>query len=119
MRASRSSARSRKAEEYRHLYSTARWRRTRADQLAREPLCRMCAAQSRTTAATVCDHVDPNSKLTEAGFFAGPFASLCDAEPWRCHSRAKQREERRGYSPEVGADGFPTDPRHRANRPTR
>ncbi len=33
-----------------------------------------------------------------------------------CHSRHKQREERRGYSSSVGPDGWPIDPRHPANR---
>ncbi len=33
-----------------------------------------------------------------------------------CHARHKQSEERRGYSKAVGADGWPTDERHPANR---
>ena len=82
------------AKPWRRLYGTARWQRLRAEQLAREPLCRMCAEAGRVTAATVCDHVDPH-RGDEAKFWAGPFQSLCDAAPWRCHSRAKQREERR------------------------
>jgi hypothetical protein len=76
----------------------------------------MCLEGGRVTPATVCDHVDPDTKRTEERFFAGPFQSLCDAEPWRCHSRRKQREERKGYSRAVGVDGFPLDPRHPALR---
>lgn len=91
----RSSDRRRRAAlPYRKLYGTARWQRTAAHQLSIEPLCATCLAVGRITPATVCDHVDPDSKLTTEGFFAGPFQSLCDQEPWRCHSRAKQLEER-------------------------
>jgi len=81
---------------YRKLYSTSRWQRTAKAQLDAEPLCAACLAAGRITPATVCDHVDPDSKLTEDTFFAGPFQSLCDQAPWRCHSRAKQIEERGG-----------------------
>ena len=79
---------------YRKLYGTARWRQTALQQLIAEPLCAMCLAADRITPATGCDDIDPASKLTKEGFFAGPFQSLCDAAPWRCHSGAKQMEER-------------------------
>ena len=79
---------------WRHLYGTARWQRAAKAQLDAEPLCATCLAAGRITPATVCDHIDPGSKLTEEGFFAGPFQSLCDLAPWRCHSRVKQLEER-------------------------
>lgn len=75
------------------LYRTARWRRLRAEQLAAEPLCRLCAEEGRTTRATVCDHVEPHRGDVDA-FWRGPFQSLCDEAPQRCHSRVKQREER-------------------------
>lgn len=35
-----------------------------------------------------------------------------------CHDGAKQQEERVGFSTAVGLDGWPTDPRHPANRNT-
>jgi 5-methylcytosine-specific restriction protein A len=111
--------RSLEAQAYRRLYNTARWKGkhgVRAQQLAAHPLCEMCLKAGRLTPATVCDHVDPKSKATEEGFFAGPFASLCDAEPWRCHSSLKQIIEERGFSSEVGPDGLPTDPNHPFNR---
>jgi 5-methylcytosine-specific restriction enzyme A len=72
--------------------------------------------EGRVTAATVCDHVDPKSKLSEATFFKGPFQSLCDSDPWRCHSRKKQQQEKGRYHADVGADGMPTDPDHPFNR---
>jgi hypothetical protein len=86
--------RRRDRQPYRRLYGTARWQRTAKQQLIDEPLCESCLRQGRITPATVCDHIDPDSKLTVEGFFAGPFQSLCDQEPWRCHSRVKQTEER-------------------------
>jgi len=115
--------RSPEAQEYRRLYKDKRWcgpNGVRARQLAAHPLCAMCEAAGRVTPATVCDHLDPESKRTEEGFFAGPFQSLCDAAPWRCHSRVKQSDERRAAQGKLplspcGEDGWPTDPRHHWN----
>lgn len=103
--------RSEEAERYRKLYWTPRWRGkrgVRAAQLAKEPLCANCLKHGRVTPATVCDHVDPKSKIDPETFYAGPFQSLCDAEPWRCHSMVKQREEL-GVAPKpvIGLDGWP------------
>jgi 5-methylcytosine-specific restriction protein A len=75
----------------------------------------MCLKQGRITAATVCDHIDPKSKETEQGFYAGPFQSLCASH----HDSSKQAEERRGYSGEADEDGWPIDPRHPANASAR
>ncbi len=99
-------------------YTTTRWRKIRAAQLAQEPLCAMCAKHGRVTPATVCDHVEPHRGDPDR-FWNGPFQSLCDGPPWRCHSSTKQSIERRGYSTEIGPDGYPTDPRHPANRGAR
>lgn len=107
--------RSAEADEYRKLYKTARWRSRRMHQLADEPLCRTCAAAGRVTSATIADHVDPH-RGDLVKFFEGELQSLCDQEPWRCHSKVKQRAERLGFSPAVGADGFPIDPKHRSNQ---
>lgn len=107
--------RSDQAKVYRAWYNTTRWRRIRARQLQAEPLCRMCKAAGRITAATVCDHIDPKAKATQQGFYTGPFQSLCDEAPWRCHSSTKQMEETKGYSDAMGPDGNPLDPRHPFN----
>ena len=74
---------------YRALYRTARWKRTRAEQLARQPLCETCLSMGRITAATVCNHVDKDSKATIEGFYAGPFTSECTP----CHNGVVQRDE--------------------------
>lgn len=115
----KSGARSAQAEQYRRLYWTPRWRGkhgVRAKQLAKQPLCENCLRYGRITPATVCDHVDPASKLNAETFFAGPFQSLCDAEPWRCHSSAKQSEERLGHVKGSTEDGRPIDANHPWNR---
>ena len=103
--------RSAEAERYRPWYKTGAWLRIRAHQLAAEPLCQMCQVQDRTTAATVCDHIEPH-KGDRHKFFTGPFQSLCKP----CHDGAKQSEERTGFNSAVGSDGWPVDPRHPANR---
>lgn len=94
------------------LYNTTRWQALRDQQLQRHPLCAMCAEQGRVVAAAVVDHVRPHKKDLNLFFDAGNLQSLCKAH----HDATKQREERLGYSIEVGADGWPTDPRHPANR---
>jgi 5-methylcytosine-specific restriction enzyme A len=71
----------------------------------------MCFKAGRNVPATVCDHIEPHCG-DEEKFWSGPFQSLYDHEPWRCHSSKKQQIERIGYSTEVGADGLPTDPHH-------
>lgn len=97
------------------MYTSPRWRRIRAEQLRREPLCAICAKHGRVTPATVCDHVERHNEDPDR-FWNGPFQSLCDAPPWRCHSSTKQQVENRGYSSEVDADGVPVDPNHPFNR---
>lgn len=110
-RQSKWDARSPEAEQYRKLYKTARWRKVRLAQLARQPLCENCLKHGRVTAATVCDHCDPSTKLNPVTFFTGPFQSLCDAAPWRCHSSDKQREEAGSLpKPVIGTDGWPQTP---------
>lgn len=93
------------------MYDTARWRRRRERQLAEEPLCRMCMQLGRVTEATVADHVVPHRGDSDR-FYHGALQSLCDSH----HSSAKQREEARGYSDALDEDGWPSDPRHPANR---
>jgi 5-methylcytosine-specific restriction enzyme A len=103
--------RSPEAQLYRKLYKTARWQRLRERQLAEHPLCERCLKRRRVTAATVVHHVEAHRGDTFK-FFGGPFESSC-AE---CHDRDAQSEERIGYSREIGADGWPVDPRHPQHR---
>ena len=62
------------------FYSHSIWPKIRKFQLAKEPLCRLCADQGRMTVATVCDHIDPDWEGWN-GFIKGPFQSLCR----QCH----------------------------------
>lgn len=82
----------RRDRETDRLYSTRQWQKLRAEHLRLEPLCRMCQAEGRVTAATVCDHVEPH-RGDVALFWAGPFQSLCKPH----HDSQKQREERSSF----------------------
>ncbi len=99
-------------DEYRRLYKTAQWQRLRADQLALEPLCRMCSDVGLLTTATICDHITPHKGNVEK-FWNGPFQSLCK----HCHDSRKQRMEhgKGGYALDIGIDGYPIDPNHPSN----
>lgn len=112
--------RSEQAKTYRRLYSTARWRRTRDNQLRDHPLCHRCQARGFIVAASVCNHSDPKTKLNPATFYDGPFDSVCAP----CHDQVVQSEERTGkpqpkrvgFSGAVDENGWPRDGRHPANR---
>jgi 5-methylcytosine-specific restriction enzyme A len=97
--------------QHTHLYNNRRWRRRREYQLSTEPLCRYCLEAGRVTAATVADHIEPH-RGNPVEFWTGELQSLCQP----CHDSIKQREEIQGYRDTVGLDGWPTDPRHPANR---
>jgi len=84
----------------------SRWHRRR------NPLCAECLRQGRTTAATCVDHVKPHRGDVQLLLDRSNLQSLCDA----CHSAKKQQRERLGFNTDVGADGWPTDPMHPANR---
>jgi 5-methylcytosine-specific restriction protein A len=71
--------------------STARWRRVRARQLARQPLCEGCRAQGRTEAATQVDHIQGVWEAPERVFDETNLQSLCSG----CHS-CKSAAERQG-----------------------
>nr|WP_244485255.1 HNH endonuclease signature motif containing protein [Pseudolabrys sp. Root1462] len=73
----------------------------------------MCEGQGLTVAATVVDHIIPH-KGDQKLFWdiEGNWQPLCKFH----HDSAKQAEEGRGYSGEVGLDGWPLDQKHPANR---
>jgi 5-methylcytosine-specific restriction protein A len=89
------------------LYSKERWRKIARAQLAREPTCRLCAADGRVTAACIVDHVVP-WKGDVMSFWRSPLQSLCVS----CHNGRKQFTERRGYDNTINENGEPCDPRH-------
>lgn len=119
--------RSDEAKAYRKLYNTRRWRRRRKSHIDREPLCRMCLARGvinngsrridgspqpdKRRRFLVADHIKEhkgNLKL----FWEGELQTLCPDH----HDSVKQAEERRGFTTEVGLDGWPVDPNHPASR---
>lgn len=104
--------RSPEALAYRHLYKSAAWRKGRLIFLRQHPLCQRCMAKGIVTAATVVNHVVPHKGNLQRFFDQGNWEAICAPH----HDRDAQSEERRGYSTEVGLDGFPTDPKHPANR---
>jgi 5-methylcytosine-specific restriction enzyme A len=78
----------RAARPWRRWYGLARWKRKRAEQLNREPLCAYCEREGFTTPATVADHVQPHHG-DETSFWAGDLQSLCKT----CHDGVKAIEE--------------------------
>jgi len=72
----------------------------------------MCLARGITTPATVADHIASHGGDWNA-FCLGALQSLCKP----CHDRGKRLLDLDGCSHEIGDDGWPTDPRHRANAP--
>ncbi len=104
-------AKASKYAEYSKLYGKQRWRNKAKRQMQLEPLCAMCLQQGLVIAAEVADHIIPH-KGDEQQFWNGKLQSLC----WRCHSGSKAFEEAHGYSKAIGADGWPLDNRHPANR---
>lgn len=103
--------RSPEAEAYRRLYNSVRWRRRSRQQLSSELLCERCHARGRIAVATVAHHRVPH-KGDEALFWYGALESLCK----HCHDSEAKQQEVRGYSTAIGADGWPLDPRHPANK---
>jgi len=94
-----------------HWYGLERWRRRSRAQLREHPLCKLCLDHGRVTRATVADHIEPHRGNWNA-FITGELQSLCKP----CHDSAKRTQELRGYSTEIGPDGWPVDPRHPAYR---
>ena len=101
---------------HQHLYGTQRWRRRAKLQLRQHPLCAECERKGLVEPATQADHIDRHGGKPEA-FWEGELQSLC----YNCHKSKSAAEEgfrQRGYSLDVGEDGWPSDPRHPANART-
>src|SRR5262245_29953476 len=92
-------------------YSRKRWRRRSDAQLREHPLCAMCLKEGKVVPASVADHVIPHHGDPNL-FWQGELQSLCTMH----HSSSKRFEELRGYTRDIGVDGWPVDPRHPANK---
>lgn len=106
-----SDQRSAEAQRYRALYNTRQWKAIRANQLNAKPLCEWCERRGRITAATVADHIVKHNGDPALFFDSDNLQSLCKPH----HDSTKQGDEKRGFSGQVDASGWPTDPRHMAN----
>ena len=75
-----------KARQERRLYRTndSKWRKIRAGQLTREPLCRACKAKGIIFPANEVDHIDGDSYNN----FENNLQSLCKP----CHSKKTAKE---------------------------
>lgn len=101
-----------RARPWSRLYSTARWKRLRARQLASEPLCCMCGELGRVTEATVADHKVPHKGDEVLFFNARNLQSLCKTH----HDSSKAKQEARGVEAiGCGQSGQPLDPKHHWN----
>jgi hypothetical protein len=95
---------------WRQWYQLNIWRRRRRLHLQQEPLCAFCIDRGVATPAVIADHVVPHRGNWNA-FRLGTLQSLCND----CHVRMKHHFDLHGYTSEIGADGWPLDPRHPAN----
>ena len=99
------------SSQWAHLYNNKQWRKVRAAQLASEPLCRFCLQMGRTTAATVCDHIEPHNGDLDK-FWHGPFQSLCKT----CHDGTKQAQDKGAGLRGCDTHGVPLDAGHHWQR---
>ena len=100
----------RDTQPWRNWYKLAVWLTRRAAQLASQPHCRMCQVVGTVKVATIADHVIPH-RCDWTLFICGELQSLCKYH----HDSTKKMDERRGYSTEVGLDGYRVDPAHPSN----
>lgn len=59
------------------FYSSARWRKLRAQHLARHPLCARCEANGLTIAARVAHHIKDRLEFPTLAYAASNLESLC------------------------------------------
>ena len=97
-------------EPRRTWYGTQIWKNRRAHQLSRSPLCCLCEEEGKITPATVADHFPAHGNVYSK-FIMGPLRSLCAP-----HHDALSGFKHKAYSSDIGENGWPTDPRHPANR---
>ncbi len=94
------------------LYDLRRWRRESRAYLQRNPLCRMCEAQGRTTLATVVDHIKPHRGDPELFWNQENWQGLCKTD----HDAAKKELEMSGRLRGCDVHGRPLDPNHHWNQ---
>ena len=89
-------------QPWRSFYFTPEWRKLRAEQLNREPWCRMHVAKGEQVQASHVDHIRAHRGSRALFFDPANLQSLCPT----CHNKWKQAQERSCFLP-VGLDGWP------------
>ena len=110
--------RSPEARKYRKLYSTKAWAALRKEALTRDGYrCQHAGCgvmlqpgRNKPTSAVV-HHVTPHKGDMELFYNIDNLQSVC----WSCHSGDIQSQEVLGYDKQIGADGWPIDPKHPGN----
>ena len=82
-------------------YSTVQWRKIRALQLSRQPLCQSCLLRGRVETANHVDHLFPWKRIGYRAFTRNIMQSLC----LECHSH-KTGLERQGKCQHYDKDGL-------------
>ncbi len=90
---------------------SSKWQRRRKIFLMTNPLCYYCERAGATTPAVVVDHKVPHRFNATLFWDEKNWQSLCSPH----HQSSKQKEEYKGYTNEVAADGWPIDINHPAN----
>lgn len=115
----RADRRSPEAAAYRTLYKGKRWAALRASILVRDlytcqrPGCGvLLIGKHPAPNSPVVNHRTPHKGDLRLFFDPANLEAVCKG----CHDGDVKAEEISGYSSAIGADGWPTDPRHPANR---
>jgi 5-methylcytosine-specific restriction endonuclease McrA len=96
--------------EYTGWYKTARWKRLRKHQLAKQPFCQCPHHIGGRMPATVADHITPHRGDQRLFWDPNNIQSLAAS----CHDSFKKSQERGGAGFLKGCDehGIPLDPSH-------
>jgi hypothetical protein len=92
--------------------SSSAWKRLRAEVLASEPLCRMCAARGLVVPATDVDHIQDSPDDFTDDNSRDNLQSLCH----ECHSLKTAKSMGKSVSLGCDVNGLPLDPAHPWNR---
>ena len=68
-------------------YNSVRWRKARAQQLGKQPLCEECLKNDIITSANVCDHINP-VRLGGSFWDSSNHQSMCTP----CHNKKSGAE---------------------------
>lgn len=88
------------------------WQKYRERFLQEHPLCEICNASGKVTAASVVDHIKPHKGDRKLFWDTDNHQALCK----HCHDSIKQRLEKSGTVAGCDETGMPIDPAHSWNR---